>query len=298
MSKALKIREADRFPGKVMSLAHVANANKIVNEKLTKRQLKMFKRIAFGRFVDIELVFNNPLIHHMLLREVKKQGANSISFFIRGKVVTIFKEDFLLITGLWQSPTLVVRSEESSQELATRYFGNRLTSDTFHPNLLKEEYKNLVFENDDDVVKITLVYYTEIAMMGKNKQKSVVDRTLFEDVEDIYYYNSLDWGTIIWQRTFDALKITLNDKVGLYKEKTKVKKGLVMSDAEKKFRDTQIDIWVVRQIHSNTESSKSSSSSESGCSFDDSSKGGESDEQDNLEGGVRNDKSDEDMNIH
>ncbi|XP_038880341.1 uncharacterized protein LOC120071983 [Benincasa hispida] len=192
MSKSLKIREVDRFPGQVTCLAHVANANKIVKQKLTERQLEMFKRTVFGRFLDIELVFNNPLIHHMLLREVKNSGMNSISFFVRGKVVIFSKDEFLLITCLWRSPTRVRWSEESSHELFTRYFGSQLTSDAFHLHLLEEEYKELVFENDDDAVKITLVYYTEVAMMGKNKQKNAIDRTLFDDVEDIDYYNNLD----------------------------------------------------------------------------------------------------------
>ncbi|XP_038887081.1 uncharacterized protein LOC120077257 [Benincasa hispida] len=211
MSKSLKIREVDRFLGQVTCLAHVANANKIGKQKLTGRQLEMFKKTVFGRFLDIELVFNSPLIHHMLLREVKKSGMDSISFFVRGKVVTFSKDDFLLIT----------------------------------------------------------VYYTEVAMMGKNKQKNVVDRTLFDDVEDIDHYNNLDWGTIIWQRTLDAMKTALNDK-------TKVKEGLVMSDTEKEFRDTSIDRRVVRQAHSDIESLGSSNSSNSGSSsYNNSSEGGE-----------------------
>lgn len=52
MSTAFKIREADHFPGQVTSLTHIANAKKIMKEKLTPRQLKMFKRTVFGRFVN------------------------------------------------------------------------------------------------------------------------------------------------------------------------------------------------------------------------------------------------------
>ncbi|XP_038891634.1 uncharacterized protein LOC120081026 [Benincasa hispida] len=203
----------------------------------------MFKKTVFGRFVDIELGFNIPLIHHMLLREVKKSGVDSISFFFRGKVVTFSKDDFLLITGLWRFPTQVVRSEKSSQELFTRYFGNRSILDAFHLNLLEEEYKKLVFENDNDAVKITLVYYTEVAMIGKNKQKNVVDGTLFDDVEDIDYYNNLDWGTIIWQRTLDALKTALDDKVGLYKESVRGNKNYVVKDSLHGFSQAfQVDV--------------------------------------------------------
>ncbi|CAK9308551.1 unnamed protein product [Citrullus colocynthis] len=58
-------------------------------------------------------------------------------------------------------PTRLDLDEESSEDLETKYFGNRSASDSFHVNLLEEEYKKLVFENDLDAVKITLVYYTE-----------------------------------------------------------------------------------------------------------------------------------------
>ena len=52
MSTTFKIREADCFPGQVTSLAHIANVNKIVKEKVTPRQLEMFKRTLFGHFVN------------------------------------------------------------------------------------------------------------------------------------------------------------------------------------------------------------------------------------------------------
>ncbi|XP_038896492.1 uncharacterized protein LOC120084741 [Benincasa hispida] len=176
MATRFKIPVVDRFPGQVTSLAHIVNANKIVKEMLTPRQLEMFKRIVFGRFVDVDMVANSPII--IICRH-------------------FVKDDFLLMTGLWRSPTRVDQNEQSSYELAIKYFGNRVTKDTLHVRLLEEKYKELEFENDEDAVKITLVYYTEVAMMGKNKQKNVVDLKHFKDVQNIEYCNSLDWGTII-----------------------------------------------------------------------------------------------------
>ena len=75
-----------------------------------------------------------------------------------------------------------------------KYFGNQSTMTSFHIDSLEEKYKTLEFENDDDVGKITLVYiyYINIAMMGKNKQKGAVEIQLFKDAEDIEYFNILD----------------------------------------------------------------------------------------------------------
>ncbi|XP_038880465.1 uncharacterized protein LOC120072125 [Benincasa hispida] len=181
----------DRFSGQVTSLAHIVNTNKIVKEKLTPRQLEMFKKTVFGRFVYVAIVFNNPIIHHMLLREVKSTRADSISFSVGKKFITFSNDDFLLITSLWQSPTRVDQNESSSYELAIKYFSNRVTKDILHVRLLEEKYE-LEFENDEDVMKITLVYYKEVAMMGKNKQKNAMDLKRFKDVQNIEYYNSLD----------------------------------------------------------------------------------------------------------
>ncbi|XP_038889074.1 uncharacterized protein LOC120078848 [Benincasa hispida] len=157
MSTHFRIPVVDRFPSQVTSLAHIANANKTVKEKLIPRQLEMFKRIVFERFEDVDMVFNNQIIHHMLLREVKRTRADSISFSVGGNIVTFSNDDFLSMTGLWRSPMRVDRYEQSSYELAIKYFVNRVTKDTLHLRLLEEKYKELEFENDGDAVKITLV---------------------------------------------------------------------------------------------------------------------------------------------
>ncbi|XP_038896011.1 uncharacterized protein LOC120084191 [Benincasa hispida] len=193
MATRFRIAEADRFPGQVTNLVHIANANKIVKEKLTPTQLDMFKRTVFGRFVDVDMVFNSPIVHHMLLRKVKRRRSNSMSFSVYGK-----------------------------------YFGNRVTKDTLHLRQLEEKYKDLEFENDDAAVKISLVYYTEVTMMEKNKQKNAIYLKRFKDVQNLEYYNSLDWGTIIWERTLDALKTALNDKSSLYKTRVKANKNYVV----------------------------------------------------------------------
>ncbi|XP_038902177.1 uncharacterized protein LOC120088810 [Benincasa hispida] len=301
----------------------------------------MFKKTVFWRFVDVDMVVNSPIIHHMLLREVKRTRSDSMSFSVCGKVVTFLKDDFLLMTGLWQSPTRVDRNQQSSYELAIKYFGNRVTKDTSHLRQLEEKYKDLEFENDDDVVKISLVYYTEVAMMGKNKQKDAINLKRFKDVQNLKYYNSLDWGTIIWERTLDALKIALNDKSSLYKTRVKanknyvvkyslrgfsqafyvwtyeilassiagniaerrskreifesnnikVKKGTVMSDAEREFRDTLVDRRPIFELGGDDDSSESGNrlTSEGGSpeseSDGDDHRGDDNDEVVRVEGG-------------
>lgn len=146
----------------------------------------------FGQFVDMDLVFNNLLVHHILQREVRSKRKDAMSFDIRGTVMAFFKEEFLLVIKLLRIPApRVLRENEPSMELERQYFDNNLSA-TLRPDKLEEKYKDLTFEIDENFVRVTLVYYIEVAMMRKNKQKSCVDRTLFEDVEDLKYYNSMD----------------------------------------------------------------------------------------------------------
>ena len=48
------------------------------------------------------------------------------------------------------------------------------------------------FENDMDTVKMSLVYYIELAMMGEKETRENVDKKLFLDVEDLEYFNPMD----------------------------------------------------------------------------------------------------------
>lgn len=96
----------------------------------------MFRRTIFWQFVDIDLVFSSPIVYHMLLSEVKHERVNSMSFSIREMVVTFLK-DFFFFTDNWFMviPTGMVRNEETSKELESKYFGNRSRSNSFHINV-------------------------------------------------------------------------------------------------------------------------------------------------------------------
>ncbi|XP_031741885.1 uncharacterized protein LOC105435430 isoform X2 [Cucumis sativus] len=225
MTRGLKISPNNRFPGQASSMSsHIGTANKIVKEKLTPKQLDLFKRTVFGRFVDMDLVFSSPLVHHILLREVKDERPDAMSFNLNGIIATFSKEEFLLVTGLWPSPTKPVPRVEATKSLGTKYFGNELVVD-MNPLTFEERYKNLNFYDDLDAVKVTLVYYTELAMMGKDRTKSIINKSLLDDVEDLKYYNSLDWGHILWEKTLRGLQNALKNKVDMYKKKVKLNKN-------------------------------------------------------------------------
>ncbi|TYK23267.1 Ulp1-like peptidase [Cucumis melo var. makuwa] len=64
----------------------------------------MFRKTIFELFLDVKLVFNGPLCHNILLREVEKGRKNTISFKFLGEKVSFEREDYDIITGLRYRP--------------------------------------------------------------------------------------------------------------------------------------------------------------------------------------------------
>lgn len=59
------------------------------------------------------------------------------------------------------------RARYELEDWALKYYNKSIIGD-IHINTLKASYKEMEFENDMDV-KMTVVYYTELAMMSKEK---------------------------------------------------------------------------------------------------------------------------------
>ncbi|XP_038904295.1 uncharacterized protein LOC120090649 [Benincasa hispida] len=177
MARQFKIPPQDRFLGQTTSLSfHIRTINKVVKEKLTPTQLALFRKTVFRRFMDIYIIFNSPLAHYILLREVEDNRNDAMKFNLNDTIVTFTKEDFLLVTRLWRSFNPVdVRRVEVTRSLRNRYLKNDFAGD-IHICTLETVYKEMEFENDMDAVKMTLVYYTELGMMEKEKTKTMLTR--------------------------------------------------------------------------------------------------------------------------
>ncbi|XP_022158064.1 uncharacterized protein LOC111024638 [Momordica charantia] len=92
-----------------------------------------------------------------------------------------------------------------------------------------EVYNQTDFEDDGDTVKVILILYTELVMMGKSKSKLKVDIDLYNQVDDLDYFNHLDWGSHVWSRIVNGLKRAMNGKVALYKNKVRTNKKYQVS---------------------------------------------------------------------
>ena len=100
-----KIDPAHHFQSIISSLSHLENSTRKIKAKLKPDQLTLFRNTKFGHFLDLNIVFNGPLIHYLLLREVEDERNDHISFMIGGVVCTFGRREFNIMTSLWSSPT-------------------------------------------------------------------------------------------------------------------------------------------------------------------------------------------------
>ena len=118
----MAVSEDKYFPTTVSCMVHKTSS--LIKSKLTTDQMEMFRKTSFGPLLNVDLVFNGQLFHHFLLREVREDSTNVISFNILGKKVTFTQEDFNLVTGLWPTEETVDR-DTCGERLRRLILGSR-----------------------------------------------------------------------------------------------------------------------------------------------------------------------------
>ncbi|KAL0551486.1 hypothetical protein IC582_010574 [Cucumis melo] len=157
-----KINPSHHFYALISCLSHLEKTTHDIKAKLKPDQLNLFRKTKFGHFLNLNIVFNGPLIHYLLLREVEDEGKDYISFLLEGVVCIFGRREFNIITGLWGS------KEESIQLV-----GNSRLLEKFS----KDE------SDDDDIVKLALIYFIELSLLGKDR-RTKVDIGFFKIVDD------------------------------------------------------------------------------------------------------------------
>ena len=73
----MKIPYDDHFPGCIMSMCKLDVVVNAIREKLTKRQLKLFKDGIFGHFLQCQSYsFSDVIVHNILLWQVSHGDRN------------------------------------------------------------------------------------------------------------------------------------------------------------------------------------------------------------------------------
>ncbi|KAL0559585.1 hypothetical protein IC582_004200 [Cucumis melo] len=209
-----KINPSHHFYSLVSCLSHLEKTTHNIKAKLKPDQLALFRKTKFGHFLDLNIVFNGPLIHYLLLREVEDEGKDSISFLLGGVVCTFGRREFNIVTGLWGPKEDYIQLGGNSR-LLEKFFKDK---DCVYVSDLEDIF--LEYEgDDDDIVKLALVYFIEISLLGKDR-RTKVDIGFLKIADDWNSFNNYDWGRIVFVRTLSALKRALDKQYAKGKKKS------------------------------------------------------------------------------
>ena len=195
-----KINPSHHFYSLVSCLSHLEKTTHNIKAKLKPDQLALFRKTKFGHFLDLNIVFNGPLIHYLLLREVEDEGKDSISFLLGGVVCTFGRREFNIVTGLWGPKEDYIQLVGNSR-LLEKFFKDKECVYVSDLEDIFLEYEG----DDDDIVKLALVYFIEISLLGKDR-RTKVDIGFFKITDDWNTFNNYDWGRIVFVRTLSAFK--------------------------------------------------------------------------------------------
>ncbi|KAK0596224.1 hypothetical protein LWI29_013836 [Acer saccharum] len=213
--KSLKIKECDRFPSRVSWHCNWENI-KLIQSHLTPKQLEMFKATCFGHFLDVsDMVLSGQFCHHILLRacHVKNtdDNASSLWYHIGNGFIRFSLVEFYLVSGLTFTEYSKTTSElfkQKNSRLRRIYFqGSKVKV-----KMIVDWFWNLGPNNkitDDDVVKLALILFFEMTLVGKDDRTTILYWAL-ELVDDLEAFNKFPWGSFIYARTFNSLSTCLH----------------------------------------------------------------------------------------
>ncbi|KAA0062032.1 Ulp1-like peptidase [Cucumis melo var. makuwa] len=124
------------------------------------------------------------------------------------------RREFNVITGLWGPKEDYIQLVGNSR-LLEKFFKDK---ECIYVSDLEDIF--LEYEgDDDDIVKLALVYFIEISLLGKDR-RTKVDIGFFKIADDWNTFNNYDWDQIVFGRTLSALKRALDKQYAKGKKKS------------------------------------------------------------------------------
>ncbi|KAK2656182.1 hypothetical protein Ddye_009234 [Dipteronia dyeriana] len=185
----------------------------------------MFRVTCFGYFLDVsDMVLSGQFCHHILLRECHVRDvddmASTLCFYVGNEVIRFSTVEFCLVTGLTfgdscESPSYITKHMDK------RIFRSYFRDGKVNVKMFANWFRNLGPDNnvsDDDMVKLALVFFLEMTLVGKDDRNAIMYWAL-QLVDDLDAFNSFPWGTFLYGRTFDSLSTCVVGRDDKYKER-------------------------------------------------------------------------------
>ncbi|GMN23400.1 hypothetical protein TIFTF001_045768 [Ficus carica] len=150
------------------------------------------------------------------MRLMSHRGMGDALCFVLGEVVGRFSiNEFCLITGLNYVGSTNLPVVES--RLITRYF---LTLRGVSRENLEVQMSNAKFDNDDDAVKLSLLYIM-FSIPLSNASAVKIGPQFFALADDLDAFNSFPWGVLSWEATRASICHTVDNMMSSKKRPLK-----------------------------------------------------------------------------
>ncbi|KAF3455973.1 hypothetical protein FNV43_RR00616 [Rhamnella rubrinervis] len=191
------------YSAKVTIKSYLNSAVNTIKEKLSTTQLGKFDKTYFGHFLNMyKLQFSGQVVNHMLWRQCIYNDPNIMVFNFGGSSARFTIQEFCLISGLFYNLIPSTRPTTSGHFHDT-YFGGRKFP--LHNHDIVEVFSTATCENNDDMVKLALLYFLETVILSKEKP-TLIPVECVDMLDDIEYFLAYPWGTLSYHATINSMR--------------------------------------------------------------------------------------------
>ncbi|KDO50524.1 hypothetical protein CISIN_1g024656mg [Citrus sinensis] len=165
-------------------MCNLSSVVKAIDEKLTKRQLNLFKNDIFGHFLECRnFPFSRVILHNLLLRQVAHEEdsrEDQLWFQIGKYLIGLSIVEWCLVTELSYGVDIELRNNKTVHRLRNTYFGGvhrKINLKEFDALFKKLKFKEI------DALKIALLYFADRGLLSWEMIYKSVDDALFEKDE-------------------------------------------------------------------------------------------------------------------
>ncbi|CAL2259415.1 unnamed protein product [Prunus armeniaca] len=200
----LMIPEDEKYEGKPFALSHARTAITTIKAKFNTQQLQRFKGSCFGHLLLIEdLKWNSQIVHGLLMRKADPKTVtqvNEIKFIVGNKLIQFTAQHFCLITGLkFGKLPFIPKATNDNRSLKRKYFSSNKPA-----TLLDLHTAFIECTNDDDALKLGMVYFAIFVLLGTEKHV-LIDMRYLKLAEDLEEFDKYPWGAVSYAMTNASL---------------------------------------------------------------------------------------------
>ncbi|GMN48194.1 hypothetical protein TIFTF001_017375 [Ficus carica] len=195
---------------KINTFVNITETLKKLRGWLSPRQYESLKtQPCIQQFMHLDtLGWSGQVFHNIVMRLTTHLAMGDALWFEFGEDLVRFSiNEFCLITGLNSVGSTHLPVVES--RLMSRYFSN--VRGVTRENL-ELQMSNSKFDNDDDAVKLSLLYIVFCIPLS-NASSVKIDPKYFALADNLDAFNEFPWGVLSWEATWTAICSTVENRI-------------------------------------------------------------------------------------